>query len=155
MSKKPNAEQDQATQQAAEQAPRKPLEAPPARATTSKAKGRATSKSKAKSAQKQKADEPRTMSDQLGSARTRYTKTKSASGGASMNNGDEVATLLANLKPAEAVELAERVLELGAGTLVKRYGHLNPGQRRMNALRRVLRFTHVVSGNLSVPLLGL
>lgn len=77
------------------------------------------------------------MTDQLKEARKRYTVSKSAKGTTSAHNGDDVATLLAGNSPEIVCSTAEKLAGLKAGELVKKYGHLNPGQMRMCAGNRI------------------
>jgi len=77
------------------------------------------------------------MTDQLKEARKRYTVSKSAKGTTSAHNGDDVATLLAGNTPEVVCSTAEKLAGLKAGELVKKYGHLNPGQMRMCAGNRI------------------
>ena len=78
-----------------------------------------------------------TMTDQLKEARKRYTASKSANGTTSAHNGDDVATLLAGNTPDSVCATAEQLAGLKKGELVKKYGHLNPGQVRMCAGNRI------------------
>ena len=79
----------------------------------------------------------RDMADQLKQRRAGYLPTTAYSGKPSLNNGDEVALLLAGLTPQEVCTLAERICLLPAGELWTRYENLNVGQQRMNAGNRV------------------
>jgi len=97
-----------------------------------KAKAKRTNK-KVKQA---KADKP-SMTDQLREARKRYTVSKSSKGSTSAHNGDDLATLLAGCSPEDVCATAEKLADLKAGELVKKYGHLNPGQVRMCAGNRI------------------
>lgn len=82
------------------------------------------------------ADKP-SMTDQLKEARKRYTVSKSSKGSTSAHNGDDLATLLAGCSPEDVCATAEKLAELKAGELVKKYGHLNPGQIRMCSGNRI------------------
>lgn len=59
------------------------------------------------------------------------------SGRKSLNSGDAVAAAMHELSPAKSIALAEDLLKLEPGTLSAKYGHLNPGQQRMNAGNRI------------------
>jgi hypothetical protein len=83
-----------------------------------------------------KADKP-SMTDQLREARKRYTVSKSSKGSTSAHNGDDLATLLAGCSPEDVCATAEKLANLKAGELVKKYGHLNPGQVRMCSGNRI------------------
>lgn len=78
-----------------------------------------------------------TMAATLRKHRTKYQATVSYTNRASLNNGDDVASLMAGRSPEDVIAIAERFLGLDAGELTLRYGHLNPGQRRMNAGNRI------------------
>jgi len=97
-----------------------------------KAKAKRTNK-KVKQA---KTDKP-SMTDQLKEARTRYTVSKSSKGSTSAHNGDDLATLLAGCSPEDVCTTAEQLANLKAGELMKKYGHLNPGQVRMCSGNRI------------------
>jgi len=77
------------------------------------------------------------MTDQLREARKRYTTSKSSKGSTSAHNGDDLATLLAGCSPDDVCATAEKLADLKAGELVKKYGHLNPGQVRMCSGNRI------------------
>ena len=66
---------------------------------------------------------------------TNYVKAKSASGSASMNNGDSVATVLQGMNIDEISTIA--VALTGQEDLATRYTHLNVGQQRMNLGNRI------------------
>lgn len=66
---------------------------------------------------------------------TGYTKVKSASGSASMHNGDPVATTLAGMNVDECIVIA--IAMTGQDDLSTRYSHLNIGQQRMNLGNRI------------------
>ena len=51
-----------------------------------------------------------------------------------IDNGDPIAAKLRGLSPDEVVALASRVLDEDLGA---KYGHLNAGQRRMNASNKL------------------
>ena len=75
----------------------------------------------------------KTLSETMSKYRKGYTKAKSYNGMATVNNGDDLASLLLPLDPQQTVELAEKVLGLDEDELWDRYAHLNNGQKRMNA----------------------
>ena len=83
-----------------------------------------------------KTDKP-SMTEQLKEARKRYTVSKSSKGSTSAHNGDDLATLLAGSSPEDVCSTAEKLADLKAGELVKKYGHLNPGQVRMCSGNRI------------------
>lgn len=78
-----------------------------------------------------------TMSQTLRKYRVTYVKAVSYSKGATLDNGDQLATALRGLTPADACALADAVLEVPAGTHAERYASLNVGQKRMNSGNRV------------------
>ena len=84
-----------------------------------------------------KTKEKPSMSDQLCEARKRYTASKSANGTTSAHNGDDVATLLAGNTPEAVCAVAEQLAGMETGELATKYGHLNPGQMRMNSGNRI------------------
>lgn len=84
----------------------------------------------------QEGDE-RSLKVQMREARQRYERTTNYAGERSMDSGDDVACLLRGLEPIEACMLADRVLDVEDGHHMRRYGHLNPGQQRMNAGNRI------------------
>ena len=100
-------------------------------------KKKGTSKKRAAKKVKRTATDKPTMTDQLKEARKRYTVSKSAKGTTSAHNGDDVATLLAGNTPDNVCATAEQLSGLKKGELVKKYGHLNPGQVRMCAGNRI------------------
>jgi hypothetical protein len=79
----------------------------------------------------------RCLKDQMAEAKKRYQRVKLSSGEFTMDCGDELASLLRGLEPQEVCELADEVLGTGEGHHMQRYGHLNPGQQRMNAGNRI------------------
>jgi len=83
-----------------------------------------------------KTDKP-SMTEQLTEARKRYTVSKSSKGSTSAHNGDDLATLLAGCSPEDVCATAEKLADLKVGELVKKYGHLNPGQMRMCSGNRI------------------
>ena len=68
---------------------------------------------------------------------SKYTKAKSASGGASLNNGDEVAQALTGATLDECFRLAAKAVDETQKALKERYGHLNEGMQRMNLGNRI------------------
>ena len=67
----------------------------------------------------------------------KYTKTKSASGKASLHNGDEVAVLMDGIELDKAYYAAAGFLGVTAKSLREKYGHLNQGMQRMNLGNRI------------------
>ena len=83
-------------------------------------------------------DKPiRKMSTTLNRYRVNYQPSLAAGGRKSLNNGDDLASLLSGLEPKGVATLAEIVLGLAKGELVAKYEHLNPGQQRMNSGNRI------------------
>lgn len=82
-------------------------------------------------------DDTGKMANTLNKYREKYEATVSHSGRLSLNNGDEVADLLAGLEPVAVITTAERLLGLESGELVAKYDRLNNGQKRMNAGNRI------------------
>ena len=76
------------------------------------------------------------MSETLRKHRANYVHTDGYAG-LSINNGDDVASALRMFEPDRVVAIAEAALGFKKGELAKRYGKLNPGQRRMNAGNRI------------------
>ena len=64
-----------------------------------------------------------------------YTKAKAASGASSVNNGDEVATLLTGMNLDEVYEVAQEFADTEYD-----YTHLNSGMARMNLGNRIRGF---------------
>lgn len=83
------------------------------------------------------AEASRKMSATLDRYKAGYKETVAYSGSKSQNNGDTVAQFLAGLAPEDVMRIAERLLEMEAGTLVAKYEGLNPGQKRMNSGNRI------------------
>lgn len=83
-----------------------------------------------------KADKP-SMSATMQKYREKYEPSISLSGRKSLNNGDDLAHLLASLDPRDVVHLAEKVLGLKKNELWDKYANLNRGQQRMNAGNRI------------------
>lgn len=76
--------------------------------------------------------------------RDQYQKGKTASGGASLNNGDVVAVGLQGLTLEELYQVADQFEvakpakgDKPAEDLEKKYAHLNPGMQRMNLGNRI------------------
>lgn len=66
-----------------------------------------------------------------------YQQVKSASGNASLDNGDEVAKSLRELTLDDVYSKASKVLKEPVKVLRERYEHLNPGMQRMNLGNRI------------------
>lgn len=77
------------------------------------------------------------MAEALKNARKRYTKTKRPNGASSACCGDKTSRAMQDLEPIEAAYLADKVLKQPDGTHIGKYGHLNPGQIRMNSGNRI------------------
>lgn len=80
----------------------------------------------------------------VGIKREQYQKSKSASGGASLNNGDVVANGIAGMEVSTIVEIAVKMGvakpakgETPAEDLSTKYAHLNVGMQRMNLGNRL------------------
>lgn len=72
---------------------------------------------------------------------SRYSKSKTAAGGTSYNNGDTVASKLEGKSLEDVYSMAARTLKVEEKDLRKQYGHLNAGMQRMtlgNRMRKVL-----------------
>tara|TARA_R110002096_G_C14438694_1_gene710535 strand:+ start:552 stop:950 length:399 start_codon:yes stop_codon:yes gene_type:complete len=85
-------------------------------------------------------DEPKekpTMAAQLQKHRAKYGACVSYTNRLSLNNGDEVAQLLAGKTPEVIMAAAEVLCGFEEGELTAKYGHLNKGQQRMNAGNRI------------------
>jgi hypothetical protein len=85
--------------------------------------------------EEEKAEHP--MAKALREARVRYVKTKRPEGTSSMDCGDMLARTLRDLEPLEVAAMADKVLGEAAGYHAGKYGHLNPGQIRMNSGNRI------------------
>jgi len=70
----------------------------------------------------------------------RYFKNKKADGSTCLDNGDSVAAHLRGLELGEVYELVADKLGCSEKELMARYGHLNPGQQRMNLGNRLRGF---------------
>lgn len=77
------------------------------------------------------------MSGTLLKYRKSYQKAVSYSKGATLDNGDELATALRGLSPADVCAIADAVYGEIPGSHFARYEHLNIGSRRMNAGNRI------------------
>ena len=66
-----------------------------------------------------------------------YVKGKGPSGGTTFHNGDAVATNLAGLSLEAVYSVASQALSTPVEDLQAKYGHLNPGQQRMNLGNRL------------------
>ncbi len=78
-----------------------------------------------------------TMTAQLQKHRGKYEACVSYTNRLSLNNGDEVATLLQGATPEAVVTAAEILCGFKTGELTEKYAHLNKGQKRMNAGNRI------------------
>ena len=90
----------------------------------------------------QEDSEEMSLSETMQKYRKKYIKAKGYNGLPTINNGDDLATLLLPLDPQEVVELAEKALGFEKDELYERYSNLNPGMRRMvcgNRLRAALK----------------
>lgn len=76
----------------------------------------------------------RTINEQLKKYRSQYEPHGNRESGVSLDNGDDVATFLRAFAPDRVVKIASALLDEDFN---KRYGHLNAGQRRMNAGNRI------------------
>lgn len=77
------------------------------------------------------------MSRTLLNYRKGYQKAVSYTKGPTLDNGDELATALRGLSPADVCAIADVVYGELPGTHFARYEHLNIGSRRMNAGNRI------------------
>ncbi len=66
-----------------------------------------------------------------------YSKVKSASGNASLDNGDDVAKRLRGMELDDVYSLASKTLKEPVKALRERYKKLNPGMQRMNLGNRI------------------
>ena len=66
-----------------------------------------------------------------------YVKGKGPSGGTTFHNGDAVATNLAGLSLEAVYSVASQAMFVPVEDLQAKYGHLNPGQQRMNLGNRL------------------
>lgn len=97
----------------------------------------AAKKAKANTAATVEKVENARMAGTLNKYRVRYEPSICAGGRKSLNNGDDLAQLLAGLTPESVCRLADAALALGDGFCETRYANLNRGQRRMNAGNRL------------------
>jgi len=67
----------------------------------------------------------------------KYTKTRTAAGGASHHNGDPIATALAGATLVQVYLIAAAMLNVEQADLEAKYEHLNAGQQRMNLGNRI------------------
>jgi hypothetical protein len=77
------------------------------------------------------------MAQALAAARKSYRPTITASGGKSADCGDGIAHGLEGRTPEETADLADIVCGTTAGFHNNKYGHLNPGQIRMNSGNKI------------------
>ena len=77
------------------------------------------------------------MSGTLLKYRKGYQKAVSYTQGPTLDNGDELATALRGLSPADVCAIADAVYNELPGSHFARYEHLNIGSRRMNAGNRI------------------
>jgi hypothetical protein len=76
----------------------------------------------------------RSLASQMAKYRSRYQRSVSASGDASLNNGDDMAVFLEGKNEIEVCELADKWTPIKDGQKhMLRYAKLNNGQKRMNA----------------------
>lgn len=68
---------------------------------------------------------------------SKYERTKTASGNASLDSGDSVAKKLRGVELADVYKQAAKVLGEPIATLKSRYAHLNVGMQRMNLGNRI------------------
>lgn len=66
-----------------------------------------------------------------------YAKVESASGNASLDNGDAVAKKLRGAELDDVYKQASKVLSEPVTALKAKYKHLNPGMQRMNLGNRI------------------
>jgi len=66
-----------------------------------------------------------------------YSKVKSASGNASLDNGDDVAKKLRGAELDDVYKAASKLLKEPVTALKSKYKHLNPGMQRMNLGNRM------------------
>lgn len=81
--------------------------------------------------------EVKSMSSTMLKYREKYEPSISSGDRKSLNNGDEIAHLLAGLEPKAVIAVAERVIKQSKDSLLTKYEHLNSGQQRMNAGNRI------------------
>lgn len=93
----------------------------------------------------EEAKEKLNMSGQLRKYRVEkgYVSRKCYSGKKSADNGDEVADFLNGFTPLQVAQIAQKAINTAAQSddecpdLLEKYGHLNPGQIRMNSGNRI------------------
>ena len=109
-----------------------------AKAAATRAKNKAAKEAAAKKAEATvDAVENARMAGTLAKYRVKYEPSICAGGRKSLNNGDDLAHLLAGLTPERVCRLADAALDLGEGFCEIRYAKLNRGQQRMNAGNRL------------------
>lgn len=77
------------------------------------------------------------MAEALRKARAHYEKTRRPEGTASADCGDQIAKELRDYEPQDVANMADRVLQVPAGTHFAKYQNLNNGQIRMNSGNRI------------------
>lgn len=82
-------------------------------------------------------EDEKNLSNTMKKYRNKYTKATGYNGKPTVNNGDDLASVLLKLDPQEVVDLAEMVLGFENGELSEKYAHLNPGQQRMCSGNRI------------------
>lgn len=123
---------------AATTAPQKPKKeakpkAKPAKSAAKKAPAKAAKKAKPSP----KVDGSAPMKDVLKAHKENYTKTKGEDGKQHFDNGDEVAEALRGADLDSVYSHVAKELGVTAKSLKEKYGHLNPGQQRMNLGNRL------------------
>ncbi|HDM8070307.1 TPA: hypothetical protein ACK21Z_002610 [Vibrio harveyi] len=73
--------------------------------------------------------EMKNMSSEFQIRRAKYKETDGC--------GDELQMLLKGFSPMDVIAIAEKLLDMNSGDLLRRYSHLNNGQKRMNAGNRI------------------
>ncbi len=76
----------------------------------------------------------------------KYTKTKTAAGGASHHNGDPIAIALAGATLVQVYIVAAAMLNVEQSDLEAKYEHLNAGQQRMNLGNRIRGAVNKING---------
>ena len=69
--------------------------------------------------------------------RTKLVAVLTATGNKSLDNGDAIAQSLRGATLEDAYAIAAETLKIEVADLKKKYGHLNPGQQRMNLGNRI------------------
>lgn len=75
----------------------------------------------------------RSKAAQLQKYKAGYETYQQSNGNLSMDNGDDVATILRGASPEVVMRAAEKLKGLEPGTLAERYRDRNPGAKRMNS----------------------